>query len=165
MNDDLDYQKLRETAWRRELTGAEQARLSNWLASHPEARAEWEGETALNELLLRLPESPVPSNFTARVLQAVEREAEAAERKPRPRSLWVWRTFVPRFAAAVVVLAAGVFVYHRHVQSERMELAQSVAAVADVRSLPSPQFLEDFEAIRRLQPAPPADQELLALMK
>ncbi len=163
MNDDQTHQRLRETAWRRKLTDAEQAELRTWLATHPAARDEWENEAALNELLARLPEAPVASNFTARVLQAVEREAAASERAARwPR---VWRILVPRFATALVLVGAGLFAYHRHVQAERLELIRSVAAVADVRALPSPQFLQDFEAIRRLRPVPPADQELLALMQ
>ena len=165
MNDDQPHQRLRETAWRRKLTDAEQAELRTWLATHPEARDDWENEAALNELLARLPEAPVASNFTARVLQAVEREAAAGARKREGRWPRVWRVFVPRFATALVFVGAGLFVYHRHVQAERLELIRSVAAVADVRALPSPQLLQDFEAIRRLRPVPPADQELLALMQ
>ena len=44
------------------------------LAAHPEAQADWEAEAGLNDALGRLPDVAVSSNFTARVLQAVERE-------------------------------------------------------------------------------------------
>jgi len=165
MNDDQTHQRLRETAWRRKLTDAEQAELRAWLAAHPEAQDDWETEAALGELLARLPDAPVASNFTARVLQAVEREDAASEREHAARWPRFWRVFVPRIATTLVLVGAGLFAYHRHVQAERLQLIQSVAAVADVRSLPSPQFLQDFEAIRRLRPVPPADQELLALMQ
>jgi anti-sigma factor RsiW len=165
MNDNLAYQRLRETAWRRKLTDAEQVELRAWLAAHPDARADWETESALNEALTRLPDAPVPSNFTARVLQAVERDEAASERERAPRWVWTWRALVPRAAVIVLVVGAGLFAYQRHALAQRVELARSVATVADVRSLPSPQFLEDFDVIRRLHPTPPADKDLLALMQ
>jgi anti-sigma factor RsiW len=165
MNSDQTNQRVRETAWRRKLTDAEQAQLRAWLATHPDARADWESEAALSELLTRLPEAPVPSNFTARILQAVERDAVASDRERKPRWAWAWRVFVPRFAVAMVVVGAGLFAYQRHALAQRTKLAQSVAAVADVRSLPSPQFLEDFDTIYHLPPMPPADNELIVLMK
>ena len=165
MNDDPVYQRLREIAWRRKLTDAEQAELRARLAAHPEARDDWEKEAALSEWLTRLPPSPVPSNFIARVLQAVQRDAVEAEREGSPRWPWVWRVFMPRFATPVVLVVAGLFAYQHHVQARRVELAQSVVAVVDVRSLLSPQFVKDFDAIRCLRPPPPADQELLALMQ
>ena len=75
MKNDAFLSLLRESSWRRKLTEAEQAELRAYLAAHPDARADWEMESALNAALTRLPDAPVPSNFTARVLQAVEREA------------------------------------------------------------------------------------------
>ena len=61
---------LRELVWRRKLTEAEHAGLR----AQPETQADLELESRLTEALARLPDAPVPSNFTARVLQAVERE-------------------------------------------------------------------------------------------
>lgn len=165
MNDDLAYQRLREIAWRRKLTDIEQAELRVWLAAHPDAQADWAIEAALSEWLTRLPDVPVPSNFTARVLRAVERDAAASDRERAPRWVWTWRALVPRAAVTVLVVGAGLFAYQRHALAQRVELAQSVATVADVRSLPSPQFLKDFDVIRRLLPTPPADKDLLALMQ
>ena len=60
-----------------------------WLAAHPEAQADWEAEAGLSEALGQLPDAPVPSNFTARVLQSVERES-AAERRRRSRKWQLW---------------------------------------------------------------------------
>ncbi len=81
MSNDPTYNRLRELSWRRKLTGAEEAELRAWLAAHPDAQADWEAEAGLNAALGRLPDAPVPSNFTARVLQAVEREAAAELRR------------------------------------------------------------------------------------
>lgn len=165
MNDAPIYQRLRESAWRRKLTGAEQAELSTWLATHPDRRDDWEKETALSELLARLPNVAVPSNFTARVLQAVERDVAASARKCAPRRVWAWRVLVPRATVTALMVGAALFAYQRRALAQRVELVQSVAIVADVRSRPSPQFLEDFDVIRRLLPTPPADKDLLALMQ
>src|SRR6266542_144743 len=46
-----DYRALLQTAWRRPLSLEEQARLDAWLATHPQAQAEWEEEAGLNRLL------------------------------------------------------------------------------------------------------------------
>ena len=165
MNPDPVLTRLREIRWRRELTAAEQAELRAWLAAHPEDRAEWTADVALNTLLNRLPDAPMPSNFTARVVQAVNQEQAARERtRETPSTRW-WRWLLPRGAVAVAVLGLALFTYQRHETTRRAELARSLTAVADVQSLPSPQSLADYEAIRRLSPAPVADEELLALLQ
>jgi len=164
MNDPL-YHNLRETGWRRKLTPAEETQLRAWLAAHPEAQPEWEDEIRLNEVLDRLPALPVASNFTARVLKAVERENAAPSHHPAAGWKRVWRAVLPKAALAAAALGIGLFTYHQARAAKRMELAQSVAAVAEVRSLPSPEILQDFEAIRQLNPTPPPDEELLALLK
>ena len=80
---------LRELLWRRRLTDAERAGLR----SQPEIQADLEIESRLSEALADLPDTPVSSNFTARVLQAVERESI------HPRAIgwnwyWTWRVHV-----------------------------------------------------------------------
>jgi len=110
-----------------------------------------------------VPDAPMQSNFTAWVLLAVERETR--ERGNAPHWVWSWRSLLPRMAVVVVVAGLGLFAYQQLEAARRAELAQSVVAVADVKSLPSPRFLEDFDVIRRLNPAPPADEDLLALLQ
>ncbi len=161
------YQRLLEVSWRRQLTPAEEAELQAWLAAHPEAQAEWEAEAGLNQALNQLPPVPVASNFTARVLQAVERETAAESPAPglRWRS-WRWQLrWLPRAAFAGLVLWLGLFSYHQVQAARRTDMMRSVAAVAGVSSLPEPEILKDFEAIRVLQPTPPADLQLLMLME
>ena len=94
MSDSL-YDKLRETGWRRKLTASEEAELRAWLAAHPESRADWQVEAVLNESLGRLPDAPVPSNFTARVLQAVQRESVSSRRRGLAWR-WSWRSLLPK---------------------------------------------------------------------
>ena len=167
MKDDAIYERLRELSWRRKLTGSEAAELRAGLAAHPEAQADWESEAWLNEALGQLADAPVPSNFTARVLQAVELESAAGQR--RHGGLWHFRLrwhWLPRIAVAAVVLAAGLLSYEQVARSaRRAEYAKSVATVSEVASLPSPEVLQDFDAIRVSNPNPVADEELLAVLK
>ena len=55
MKDNELHSKLRESSWRRKLTEAEQGELRVYLAAHPDARTDWEMESALNAALARLP--------------------------------------------------------------------------------------------------------------
>jgi anti-sigma factor RsiW len=163
MNPDPVYQRLREIGWRRRLTDAEQAELRAWLAAHPEAETEVAADTALNEALGRLPQASVPSNFTARVMQAIEREAVAAERPLRSRARW-WRVLVPRLAAATVVVVAGLLAYRHNEGQRREELARGLALVAEAAPLSDVTVLEDFDTIRSLTTeTAAADEGLLAM--
>lgn len=156
-----EYNPLRDKSWRRKRTPAEAGELEAWLAKHPEAQADWEVDVRLTEVIHRLPDAPVPSNFTARVLQAVERESAAASRRSGPfwkRSL---RSLLPKVAVAAVVLGAGLLTYREHMVAEhhRPALAQNV-------KIPSPQDLQDFETIQKMGSANPGpDRELIALLK
>ena len=161
MNNDPDYQRLRELAWRRRLTEAE---LAEWRAAHPQAAAEAEAEAALSDALAALPDAPVPSNFTARVLQVVEGEVGRPSLRKRDW-FWVWRVLVPRAAVASLVVGASLFAYHRHQAAQRIAVGVSIRTVAGVQSLPSPQILEDFDVIQRLDTTPPADRELVAWLQ
>ena len=167
MINDPFYNRIRELGWRGKLTAADEAELRAWLAAHSEAQSEWQTEARLSEALNRLPDVPVPTNFTARVLQAVELETAAAQRARSLRApKWHWpRRWLSRAALAVVILGAGLFSVHEVRSARRAELAQSVTAVSEVSSLPSPEILKDFEAIRALNRTPPADEELLALLQ
>jgi anti-sigma factor RsiW len=166
MKIDPPYERLLELSWKRKLTEAESAELRAWLAAHPEAQARWEAETALNEALAGLPEAPVPSNFTARVLQASARAA-AAESRPRLpawRGLLLPARWLPRVGLAAIVLGSGVIAYHQAQASRRYEVAKSLVTMSDVPSLPSPKILEDYDAIRAMSSTPAADEQLLDVL-
>jgi hypothetical protein len=167
MINDPVYRKLREMSWRRKLEPHEEALLSEWLAAHPEILPDWESETSLTELLTALPNVPVASNFTQRVLAAARREASANEPLNDPvraGARW-WTRWMPKTALAAIMLLAGLVSYN-HIQSaRRAEWAQSLATVSQVGSLPSPDVLNDFDVIAALSSTPPADEELLKLMQ
>jgi anti-sigma factor RsiW len=165
MGTDPFYEKLREISWRRKLNSAEEHDLREWLAAHPEAQESLDLETGLTEALRKVPDVPVASNFTARVLQAVERETMAEARGGEPR--WkLWRRlprWLPRVASAtLVVTAAGsLYLYNESVQARQKDLVQRVARVP----LPSPEILTNFDAIRIVSATPAPDEQLLALFQ
>jgi len=108
----------------------------------------------------------VPGNFTARVLQAVEREA-AAELRRRQGSwrAWLWRRWLPRAAFAAAVVGAGLVAYRQVQAAHQRKLAESVAVVSGVAAVPSPDVLKDFDAIQALQPTARPDEQLLAVLQ
>jgi anti-sigma factor RsiW len=166
MTNDPIYNQLRELSWRRTLSAAEEAELRMWLVTHPEAQADWEAETGLNAALGRLPDMPVPSNFTARVLQAVEREAAAELRRSRGNWLtWLRLRWLPKAAFAAIVVGAGLLSYHQVQAAHRKKLVESVAAVSAVASLPSLDILKDFDAIQASNPTPAPDEQLLTVLQ
>ncbi len=151
--------KSQEMNWRRPLTAAE---LRDVLAKKPDARAEWESEIRLTQALGKLPNAPVSSNFTARVLQAIELESKCAERDFSPRWLvWLRSGWIPKLAFASLVVCSGLFSYHQHGVANRKNLARDMATISGVVAEYSP---EDLDAIRNLDKAKP-DTELLALFK
>ena len=81
----------------------------------------------LRELLSRLPDAPVSSNFTARVMQAVEREELQAARTRGWR--WNWHALLPRAAVAAVMVAAAGFTFYQHeIYSQRAALGTKCRA-------------------------------------
>ena len=164
MEDPLDN-KLRETGWRRKLSAQEEAALRAWLAAHPEHQPDWEMEAELTDALARLPDAPLPSNFTARVMQAVERETTTGHSRARWQWIGTWRALLPKAAVAVVALGLGVFAYERHAATQRTELARRLARVSSVAAVPDPELLQDLEFIRHLDQTLAPDEELLALLQ
>ena len=162
-----EYQALLEKTWRGPLDPEEQARLDAWLATRPQARAEWESENALNRCIGQLPDAPLPSNFTARVLRALDKESAEAARRASV-SDWLRRWFrrpVVRIAWAVLLLSAALIAYYEHQASTRNEVAKGLSVLAEVATLSDPVALQDFEAIERLsQAAPNDDDELFAVL-
>lgn len=163
MNREPDLQHLTDLSWRRPLTPEEAARLKAALGDEPAADERIALENALSRALQRLPDVPVAGNFTARVLQEAAREDRRTETRA-PAGAW-WRRWLPRAAVAAVVAGTGLISWNRVETHRRAEMAESVATVAEVSSLPSPEILKDFEAIRALTPSPRADEELLALLQ
>ena len=156
-----EFDNLLQTATERDLTDGELARLERWLAANPADQAEWE---ALDHLLATLPDTPVATNFTARVLDEVRR-AETAH--PALGQAWWQRLLASQFrpvqiaAAATLAMVIGGVGYQSHLNQSRAEMAAAVASIAEF----PPGFLADFEAIGAVEQADAIDEELWAALK
>ena len=147
---------LRESLWRRKPSAAERASLSG----QPELAA----EARLTAALAKTPNVPVASNFTARVMAAIEREERQAARNRGWR--WSWRYLFPRAAmAAAVLVFTGVTVQRYEASSHRQEMIRTVAMVAGDKSAPSVDTLQDLEAIVRMSQPAHADGDLLVALQ
>jgi len=159
------YDNLREVSWRRKLTTSEELQLRAWLAAHPEAQADWEDEARLNEMLGLLPDAPVASNFTNRVLQAVEQGEVAEPQESHGSRMAWWRRLATKVAVVAIVVIAGFLSYqHFHAAHVRSKVAEGLVAVSTAQPVPGPDVIEDFDVIR-IMPQLYVDEELLALLK
>ena len=166
MSKEPNYDHLRERQWRRQLDDTEEAELQSWLAAHPEARADWEAEAGLTAALNRLPEAAVPSNFTARVVQAAEREMVAGRHGHGLNWVaWLRLRWLPKSALTATAVGAGVVSCLVIQGVQRRNLVESVAVVSSVPTLPTPDILKDFDAIRAANPAAVADEQLLTVLQ
>ncbi len=156
-----EFENLLQTARTRDLTDAELAKMELWLTANPAELAEWE---ALDRLLAALPNAPVASNFTTRVLNEI-RPTEAAT--PALGQAWWQKLLSPQFrpiqiaAAATLAMVVGGIGYQSHRNQSRAEMAAAIASIAEV----TPDFLADFDAIEAIPQADPIDEELWAALK
>ncbi|MSU61388.1 MAG: hypothetical protein EXS31_03170 [Pedosphaera sp.] len=125
--------------------------LTGWnpgVESQPEEWAHLDIEIVMNRLLDELPDAPVPSNFTSRVMERIQLERRAAHRS-RPARWWdslahlVWGR---KLAIMASFLAVGFLSYQQYQMFVRRDLAQSIASLASVVQ-PTLEVLQDLSAI------------------
>ena len=163
---DADYQKLRETGWRRPLTPAEEERLRAIVAAKPALRATWEEEAALNRLLGRMPAARVSSNFTARVVQAAQGPSATPAWSERLAPFrWLSRNWMPRVALGLAMVCCGVLSFREYQAVHRAQMARQFAGVNGLAALPPMLWLKDFDTINRLNKVSVADNDLLAALR
>jgi anti-sigma factor RsiW len=163
MNDSV-FERLLETARRRELTADERAELAASTAQDPAGREAWLEEAALSRVLGALPPAVLPPGFPARVVAAVESSERAASSEVLPwrarlrAAAWRWRIAGAVAAVAVAVLA----VQFQQRAAERARLAESVAALSALADLPGFDALADFDLVYSLPAGPLPDAQELA---
>jgi hypothetical protein len=163
---DEQYQKIKEAGWRRPLSPDEEAVLQKFLESHLDTREAWGEEAALNRLLERLPVPPVSSNFTARVLQAVQ----DAPARPTWRDWFDPAQWLPegrawRVAMCSMIVCAGLLSFHEYQAIHRVRMARELAGVSRVAALPPMEWLKDFDTINQISQVKVADDDLLAALQ
>jgi anti-sigma factor RsiW len=159
-NEDLVRLSLRT-----ELTPEEESRLESYFDLHPEARGQWEEERALSRAVAALPHVPVSSNFTARVLQEIDLQQHAEEQRKVPKP-WL-RMLLPRFAWAATAALLAFFGVHEWRAIKQAKMAKDVWFITkDLKRVPDPEILQDFEVINSLRTTPAAtDDELLIALQ
>ncbi|MGA2557634.1 MAG: hypothetical protein ABSG04_15305 [Verrucomicrobiota bacterium] len=169
VNDDMpnpDPQPLTELVWRRGLTPDQQAPLRQYLAAHPEARCQWEQEAALTRALNRLPPAPVSSNFTALVLQAVQRApAPSAWRRRLDFASWFPSGWMPRVALAATMICLSVGTVLQCQAIQRQKTARDLASVGALATLQPVDWLQNFQTIQNLNRFQVADDLLLQVLQ
>lgn len=166
---EAEFQQWLEAAHRGRLSLSELQRLARQRGWPPEPVEELRREILLHRLLTSLPSVPVSSNFTHRVLAAVERET--ATRRPAWRD-WLARSWprlvAPATAAAAILIYLGLA--HHHNLNQRAQLAASVHAVAALVSAPANaaegldlEIWDNFDVILRMGSVAP-DNDLLRII-
>jgi anti-sigma factor RsiW len=130
------------------------AQLEEYLSQHPQARAECEEEFALNQLLEQLPDAPVSSNFTARVVDAALAEKRGAAKSSGGQWAGLFSGWLPRLVGASAILVAALISYHQHQLATHKDAARNLAEAARVVDGTPLDVLENFEAIQRLGMVP-----------
>jgi anti-sigma factor RsiW len=169
-NNAVDRNALILVGLHREITPAERSEWDVWLRAHPQEAPEYELDLALNGLLRKLPDRPVPSNFTHQVVQAVLRDRRDISTERQATGTWrTWlraRAWISKVAVSAVIVSTALLSYHQHQVRTRLELARSVAQVSGVTSLLNAEVLENFEVINRLAQVPVSmDDELYLALK
>lgn len=155
---DAERDELAARALRANMSQDDRARFERLLAADPAFRASWQAELALERALDALPDAPVSSNFTSRVVQLALREKHAEQ--PRPRlSIFQLLSRLAIGTSVVALVTIGALQQRQSVQ--RKEVAETVNAFHDTaaamagESMPSTEVLANFDTIKQL----PAQQE------
>jgi hypothetical protein len=115
----------------------------------------------------RLPPAPVSSNFTALVLQAVQRApARPAWRRRFDPASWLPAGWVPRVALGATMVCLSLLTVREYQTIQRQRMARDLASVGSLASLEPVDWLQNFQTIKnlnRVQVAP--DDALLQALR
>ena len=155
-----ELKELMERARLRTLSPEDEHRLQEFLEADPGVWPDWEEDMALSRVLDAMPDAPLASNFSARVMLAVEQEERSSSTaRPRPGLAWWSRHWVARLGlvSSVAIIVAIGWQQHQQQKRERSQIAESVATISEVASVPSVEILRDFDVIQSLDAVPPAE--------
>ena len=163
---DVRNDELIRLSMKPELSPEEEARLEKILRGEPDAHAAWDEERALSRALQSLPDTLVSSNFTSRVMQEIDLSEARDERSRHLHRGW-FRRIWPRLSWGTAALMLGLFGVHEYRVSKRAQMTDDVMMVSkDAAKLPSPEVLQDFDAINQLrQVSMTSDDDLLIALQ
>jgi len=135
------------------------------LGGDPQARAQWEAETALDRCLDRLAPAAVSSNFTARVLQQVQRAPLSKAGRRFLPSHWIPAGWLPRLAVSGLMVWLGMFSVREYQVVHRARMERDLAALSRLATLPPMDWLKNFDTIDKLSKVKVADEDLLTVLE
>lgn len=170
-----EFEKLKELALKGRLDKESEKRLKMYIQADPlRSIPDLENEILLGKLLRELPQVPVSSNFTARVLAEIEAiEAEPLKTAPQGSLLdWLLYHLGYRIGAVATILVLVGFCYFSHEEFKNVKLANKIVELSNVAPLEEKEskiaveIFKDFEIIQSLgQQSAFVDTELLAALK
>ncbi len=165
-----ELDKLKELALKGLLDEKSKARLSQCL--NPEELAHFEQEIAFGKLLQKLPSYPVSSNFTTRVMDAIEiKEPEVAA---TPFWRLIWQNLTGKFVPVSLLVVSIVVGYISHNEARKTKLAGSIIELERVAMLDDKnngfpvEIFKDFDVIQKMDMSGSGsmvDLELLTALK
>lgn len=168
-----EYQKLLELKLQRPLLPEEQSRLDDLVSQHPEIRDHWDEEMQLCQLLNRLPDAPISSNFTVQTLAAAQSESAPKRVSDRPRLFgWLSLRWVQSATVTAAAMAAAWILYDQKQSARRAQMAGELAQFSSAALALDPEkadvnldALMNYDVITRLENHPIVDDDLLAVLE
>ena len=167
MNQPSEYEDLLSIRWIRELNGREQERLERLLSADPKRKARWEEDMAVLKAIRHLPDVPVASNFTSRVLEALPCTPDDLLPAPLlpPKRGWFPRmAWAPKWGLGfgfAAILALAIF-YGEYQRAKSMRLVESLTVITESKTAPTMEESQHSEFIQELAPVPlEVDWELI----
>lgn len=175
MMSNSEHKRLKELAWKKALDAEEQAKLNEFIAQHPEYREDLELELALTRSLKNLPDAPVSSNFTARVMNSIAAEEPLSLSIPDYITNLVFqlsRTILPKLAAALALILLIGLSYFSYKEAQKARIAEKlvdldrIAMIDGKSSILTVDVFKDFDVIQKIKgDASYVDVELLTALK
>ena len=172
MKNPLTNEEIIAQALRGELRGEDLQSFQKCLEQDPALRSAYQKEQALEEVLRALPNVPIGTNFTNRVLEEVRASEQPTSRVGPGFGPFRFR-FVRVATATAAVTLMGALGLQQYRKAQRSQMAQSLSAFTEVASVigsgdtPPPAMFQDFEAIQKLSlpREPELDMELLLALQ
>ena len=167
MNQPSEYEDLLSIRWIRDLNGRERDRLARLVSADPKWKARWEEDMAVLAAVRHLPDVPVSSNFTSRVVAALPcapDESGPALLLPPKRSWFRRLSWAPKWGVGfglASLLALAVF-YGEYQRAKSMRLVESLTVITESKTAPTMEESKHSEFIQELAPVPlEVDWELI----
>lgn len=160
---DVEFQDWVERSNLGLLSQEQERDFESLLASDAALRSRWRAEQELNTLLRNLPPVPLNPRFADSVLRAV---AQEPSHRPHGRT-WLLVDALRQlrgawqFALGCAVIGISLAGFQMARQQQLARMAETVATVSQIASVPSVSALADFDAIMNLPESPVKEPDKL----